>query len=99
RRRRRGAMPVLLARRKPHHVAWPDFLDPPTGALDPADAGGDDQGLTERVRVPRRSRTGLEGDARTGRPGRVRRIEQGIDADRAGEPLRRSLAGLLRAAA
>ena len=35
-RRRRGAVPVLLAGRKPDHVAWPDFLDRPAPALRPA---------------------------------------------------------------
>ena len=44
-------MPMLHARRKPDHIAWP-HLDRSTFALDPAEAGRDDQRLTERVGVP-----------------------------------------------
>ena len=66
---RRGPVPVLLARREPDHVARPDLLDRPAPALRPAAAGGDDQRLAERVRVPRRAGAGLERDARAGRRG------------------------------
>src|SRR4051794_8202437 len=44
-RRRRGAMPMLLAGWEPNHIAGPDFLDRPALALHPAAAGGDDQRL------------------------------------------------------
>ena len=40
-------MPMLHARRKPDHIAWP-HLDRSTFALDPAEARRDDQRLTER---------------------------------------------------
>src|SRR6266487_2781058 len=50
----RGAVPVLLARREPDHVARPDFLDRAAPALRQAAAGGHDQGLAQRVGVPRR---------------------------------------------
>src|SRR4051812_12772425 len=56
RHRRRGgrAVPVLLARREPDHVAGPDFLARPALALRPAAARRHDQRLAQRVRVPRR---------------------------------------------
>src|SRR5205085_10986578 len=65
RRGRRRPVPVLLARRKPDHVTGPDFLDWPAPALRPTAAGRHDQGLAERVRVPRGSGTRLKGDAGT----------------------------------
>ena len=58
--------------------------------------GGDDQRLPERVRVPRRARARLERDARARHARRVWRLEQRVDADRAGEPVRRSFARRLR---
>ena len=51
-----------LARREPDHVARPDLLDRATPALGEPGAGRHDQGLTQRVGVPRRARAGLEGD-------------------------------------
>ena len=61
---RRGAVPVLLARREPDDIAGPDLLDRAALALDPAAAGRDDQRLAERMRVPGGAGAGLEGDAR-----------------------------------
>ena len=58
-----------------------------------------DQRLAERVRVPGRARAGLEGDERAGNTGGLRRAEQRIDADRAGEPIGGTFAGRLRTAA
>src|SRR5262245_4785499 len=52
RRRRRCAVPVLLAGRKPDHVARPDLLDRAALALRPAAAERDDQGLAERMGMP-----------------------------------------------
>src|SRR3712207_283417 len=49
---RRGAVPVLLARREPDHVTRADLPDRPALALGPAASGGDDQGLAERMGVP-----------------------------------------------
>ena len=69
--RRRGAVPVLLAGRKPDDVAGPDFLDRAALALRPAAAGGDDQGLAERMGVPGGAGAGLEGDAGAADAGRI----------------------------
>jgi len=65
--RRRGAMPVLHARRTPDHVAGPDFHDRPTPALRPANAGRHDQRLAEGMRVPVAAGAWLEGDEHAGR--------------------------------
>ena len=79
--------------RKPDDITRPDFLDRPAFALGPAAAGGDDEGLTERVRVPCGARARLEGDARANNARRIGRLEQRVDADRAGEIIRRAFAG------
>jgi hypothetical protein len=97
--RRGSAVPVFFTRRKPDYIARTDFLDRPALALDTPTAGRDDQGLTERMRVPCRARTGLETNAGTNNACRVGRLEQRIDPDRTGEIIRRSLAGRLRIAA
>src|SRR5271167_794668 len=49
---RRSPMPVLLAGREPHHITRPDLLDRSAFALDPTAASRDDEGLTERMRMP-----------------------------------------------
>src|SRR3954452_22831239 len=96
----RGAVPVLLAGWEPDYVTGPDLLDRPALALLPAKAGRDDQGLAEeRMGVPGRARARLEGDERAGDAGRIGRAQKRVDADRAGEILRRTLAGGLRSAA
>src|SRR5437667_9960995 len=48
----RCAMPMLLARRAPDDVARSDHADGPAPALDQPAARRDDQGLTQRMRVP-----------------------------------------------
>src|SRR6266567_1722112 len=62
---------MLLTRRAPDHVAGADFFDWASPALNQAAASRDDQGLTQRVRVPRRPGAGLEGDADAERPRRL----------------------------
>src|SRR5439155_21082174 len=91
RRGRGGAVPVLLAGREPDNVAGADLLDRPAPALAAADAAGHDQRLAERVGVPGGAGAGFEGDAGPGDAGRRGRREQRVDADRAGEPIRRPL--------
>jgi len=66
RRRRRCAMPMLLAGRKPDHVAWPDFLNRAAPSLRPSDARRDDQCLTEWRRMPGSAGARLECDAGAG---------------------------------
>src|SRR5436305_10331361 len=94
----RSAMPVFLARRTPHDVTRPDILNRAAFALHPAEAGGNDQRLAERMRVPCRARARLEGDLRTGDTRGLGRTEQRIDANGSGEPVGWAFAGGLRAA-
>src|SRR5205085_6799445 len=90
------AMPVLFAGREPDHVARSNLLDRAAPALRAAGTGGDDQRLTERMRMPRRPRAGLEDDARAdGAPG-IGGLEHRIEAHRAREVLGRSFTGRLR---
>ena len=56
------AVPMFLTGREPDDVAGMDFLDRAAFALRPADAGGDDEGLAERMCVPCSACTGFEGD-------------------------------------
>src|ERR1035441_8082010 len=58
----RRAVPVLFSGREPDDVAGADFFDGAAQALRAAEAGGDDEGLAERVRMPGGAGTGLEGD-------------------------------------
>src|SRR5271166_2032141 len=83
----RGAMPVLLARLEIDNIARPDLLDRAAFPLNPSASGGDDQCLSKRVRMPRRTSAWLECDACPGNARRLRRAHQGIDTDRAGEVL------------
>jgi hypothetical protein len=73
--RRRGAVPVLFTRRKPNDITWPDFLDRAAPTLNPANAGRDDQRLTERMCMPGGAGTRLERDARATNTCRFRRFE------------------------
>src|SRR5271166_237996 len=94
---RRGTVPMLLARREPDHVTGMDFLDRAALPLDPAATGDDDEGLPQRVGVPRRPGRGLERDAGTGRACWSLWLEKRVDADRASEPVGRPFSGRLGA--
>ena len=83
-------MPMFLARGKPDDIAGPNFLDGPAFPLSPAAARSNDQGLTERMRVPSGPRARLERDAGADDPCRIWGVKQRIDADRAGKIVRRS---------
>jgi DNA topoisomerase I-like protein len=93
-----GAVPVLLAGCKPDDVARPDLLDRPSLALHPAEAEGDEQGLTERMGVPGRASAGFESDGGSAHPGRRASRKPSIQAYGAREVFCRSLFGGLRAA-
>jgi hypothetical protein len=85
-------------RGEPDHVTGADVLDRFPLPLNPAATGGDDQGLAERMRVPRCPRTGLEGYEIHADAGRVRRIVQRVHPDGPSEILGRPFARQLRAA-
>src|SRR5438034_11844731 len=67
---RRGAVPMLVLGRAPDDVAGADLDDRLALALGPAHAGGDEQGLAERMRVPWGARARLEAHNRPGEPRR-----------------------------
>src|SRR6266581_2941864 len=93
----RCAMPMLLAWRAPDHVAGSDDLDGAAPALHKTAAGCHDERLTQRMRVPIASRAWLERYVGAARARRFGRLEQLVNAYRAGEILGRSSRGGLRA--
>ena len=93
----RRPVPVLLAGRKPHHVAGEYLLHRPARALHPPPPGGHDQRLPQRMRMPRRSRPGLERHQRAGHPRWRLMAEQRVHPHRPDKPLARPLARSLAA--
>src|SRR4030095_6340911 len=98
-RRRRCAMPVFLTRQNPDDIAGPDVLLGAALYLHPAQAGGDDQGLAQRMSVPSRAGAGLESHDRAADAGRSSALKGHVDPDSACEILRRTFRRWLRAAA
>src|SRR2546423_3232441 len=93
----RRSMPMLQAGGKPDHIAGTNFLDRPALALNPAEAGSDDQSLAERVCMPSGARAGFERDMPATHARRIACLEHWVDPDLTGEVFRWSLAGGLRA--
>jgi hypothetical protein len=93
RRRRRRSMPMLKPWRKPDDIAGPELLDGAALALSPAEPRRDDEGLAKRMRVPRVARARFERNVTSTYTSRLRRLEEGIHADRAREPFCGSLEG------
>src|SRR5436190_2930248 len=96
RRCRRRPMPVLFASREPDDVAGTNLLDGTAPSLRASTTRRHDERLTERMRVPGRSRAWLERHPRAGAAHRGRRLEQRIDPDRPCKPVAGSFAGWLR---
>src|SRR5512135_1183111 len=92
---RRRAVPMLHVGRAPDDIAGTDFDDRLAFTLRPADTGGDDQGLAERVRVPCRARARFEGHNGPADTRRLLPLEQRVDPHTAGEPFLRSFEGRL----
>ena len=84
---RRSPMPVLLAGREPDHITGPDLLDRASPTLRQAAASRDDEGLTERMRVPCGTCAGLKGDAGALNKRRIGRLKKRIDSHGACEPV------------
>src|SRR5438270_168131 len=84
-----------LIRRAPDHVARSNFHFWSALALYPPTTGRDDQRLPERMGMPCGTCAGLERDARATRACRFGRLEQGINAHRAGKILVRPFVGRL----
>src|SRR5271165_910616 len=91
------AVPMLFIGREPDDVARTDFLDRAALALHPAEPEGDEQRLTERVRVPGSPCPRLERDDRTADTGGCGSAKGRVDPHRTGKPIRRSLPRWLRA--
>src|SRR5262245_3807897 len=79
------AMPVLLAWWKPNDVARTDLFDWPAFGLRPTKARRDNQGLAERMGVPRGTGARLEGDVTAAHTWWVANLEHWVYADGAGK--------------
>lgn len=90
------AVPMLHAGRNPNDVTRPDFLNGGAPFLHKADAGRNDERLTERMRVPSGACARLESDGCAAYPGRPAPFETVVDADGAGEILGWPCGGWLR---
>jgi hypothetical protein len=97
---RRGLrpMPMFFTGREPNNIAWANFLDWTSPTLHPSTPAGDNQSLSEWMRMPCSPCTRLEGDAITGRARWFLALKQWINAHRASEPFSRPFAGRLRSA-
>jgi hypothetical protein len=73
---------MLLAGREPDDIAGTYLLDRSTLALHPAEAGEDEQRLTERVGVPGGPSSRLERDGGAPDARVARAVERSIDPDR-----------------
>src|SRR6267143_4482314 len=93
----RCTMPVLDASRNPNDVPLANHLNRAAPLLNPADTICHDQDLAKRMGVPSRSRSGLERDLTTARPGWFLRIEKRLNANRAREAILSACDDLLRA--
>jgi len=91
---RRRPVPVLLARLEEHAVAGTDHLGLTAAPLGEADALEDVDRLPVRVRVPGRARAGREVHAACAQPQSIQRARDGVDEDRAREPLGQALCGV-----
>lgn len=91
-------MPMLLARWKPDNITGFDLINRASPSLHSPTACRHDQGLAQRVGVPRSPRTRLERDIGSNRACRIMRLEKGINTHYAGEPVGGAFAGRLRAA-
>jgi hypothetical protein len=70
-------VPMLLVRSEPHHIARSHFLDRAAITLNPTETRHDNQGLAERMGVPRRACARLKGDQRAAYAGRIGGLNSG----------------------
>jgi len=90
---------MFLTRRNPHDIARAHFFNRAAIALNPAEAGGDQQGLAQGMRVPIGARAWLEGNAAAGDTRGLRCLKQWIDAHRSSKIFCRRATGRLRTTA
>src|SRR5579859_554792 len=88
----RGAVPMFLSWREPDHFPWSNVLNRTSPALGAATARRHDQGLAQGVSMPCGPSARLECDTGADRAGGIGRLEEGVNADRAGKILGRSFA-------
>src|SRR2546425_13309860 len=86
-RRRRSPMPMLLFRRGQHHITRTNLLDMSAFVLNPALAGSDDEGLTERMSMPCSPRSRLEGNAGSLNKRRIRCLKKRIHPNISSKPV------------
>src|SRR5882724_10175638 len=89
---------MLLTGRNPNDIARVNLLNLIAPSLYEARAGGNDEGLADRMGMPSRSRTRLEGHVGGGHTGRCLRKKQGVNANRARTVVRITSHGGLRTA-
>src|SRR5450759_1882634 len=85
---RRGAVAVLLARRKPDRIAGADLTDRTAPGLHMADAGGDVQSLSKRMGMPGGARARLEAHPGRAQERWIGRLDDRILPHRSGEARR-----------
>jgi hypothetical protein len=96
--RRRRPMPMLLTWREPDNVPRTNLFNRTTPALRQPEPSRDNQSLAKRMRMPRRSSSRFERNARADSARRLRCLKQGIDPNSSSEPIRRTFIGWLRTA-
>src|SRR3954451_25243235 len=87
---RRGAVPVLQARWKPHDVPWSHLLYGSALALNPSLFRDDDQRLAQRMRVPGSPCARFKGDLAGAYPRGSGRLKQRVHPNGPREPVRRA---------
>jgi hypothetical protein len=80
-------MPVFFTRRKLHYITGMDFLNRAVPALYPTTTGGDNQGLPQRVGMPRCASARLKGDTGGSHAARFGGVKQGTNPYRTRKPV------------
>jgi hypothetical protein len=81
-------MPVLFVGSEPDDVSRSHLFDWTAVALYASEARGNDERLSERMRVPGGASSGFECDVSSGNERRIRSGEKWVDANGSGEPVR-----------
>ncbi len=83
-------MPMLLSWSDPNHIARVNFFDRATIPLGPSAACSHNQGLSERMRMPRGTRSRLKGDGGTTNKRGVGCVKKRINPYSASKPVWRT---------
>ena len=90
---RAGAVPVFCPWRDPYNIPRADLLNRAIPLLNPADSCGDNQGLSQWMRMPGSTRTRLKRDDSAADPSWSCGLEAGINANVASKILLRTGGG------